>query len=134
MNDLKAQIEKNRRYILIGLAALMFIFFALISAAKGVNGFQVAFKGEGFGFARFLVFILILLPLVTIVDEFINFKAKLPAQLKDNFGTCIFGLGLIIAILYAICLPSGAFGWGTVVYIILALLGVAVCNINKILK
>ena len=141
MSDLKTQINTNRRNVIIGLAALMFLFFALINAISvlivGFNGFQVAFSSilSNIGVARFFAILLILIPIVIVVDEFINFKANLPAKLKENFGTCMFGLGVLLAIIFAISLPTGvSLGWGGILYILFALAGIAVCNINKIMK
>lgn len=141
MSDLKTQINTNRRNIIIGLAALMFLFFALINAISvlivGFNGFQVVFSSilSGLGVARFFAILLILLPIVIVVDEFINFKEKLPAQLKEYFGTCMFGLSIVLTIIFAISLPLGtSLGWGGILYILFALAGILVCNINKIMK
>lgn len=136
MDELIKTVEKYKSLIIVGLAALMFVFFALCSAVDVMgkaqaNGFKVLFDGSGLGFSRFLSLIIILLPILIIVGNYVNLN--LSGKLKENFNAICFGAGFIVCLLMAIILPSPiSLAWGGWLYILLAALGVAVSCIDQV--
>lgn len=136
MDEFIKTIEKYRSLIIVGLAALMFIFFALCSAVDVMgkaqaNGFKVLFDGSGLGFSRFLSLIIIIVPILIITGNFIDLK--LSGKLKENFNAICFGTGFIVCLLMAIVLPSHiSLAWGGWLYILLSAAGVAVSCIEQV--
>lgn len=134
MNDLATKIEKNKGIIILCLSVLMFIFFAfcpafdILGKAKA-SGFELVFDGKGAGFSRILSALMLIVPIVAIVGQFTSLK------LKVNFDTICFLSAFILGFILTVALPSGiSFAWGAWCYMILALLGLAVCNVHLFIK
>lgn len=137
MNDIIKTIEKNKTLILIAIAALMFIFFAIsavdVAGKAQAGGFKVLFNGKGLGFSRFLSLIIMIVPIAVIVGNFVNFN--LSGKLKENFNAICFATGLVGCLLMAVILPMHiTLAWGGWLYVLLALAGIAVSCIKQIFK
>lgn len=135
MNDIIKTIEKNKGLIIVAIAALMFIFFACsavdVAGKAQAGGFKVLFNGKGLGFSRFLSAIILIVPIAIVVGRFVNFN--LSGELKEHFNTICFVTGFVACLLMAVVLPQGiSLAWGGWLYVLLALAGIAVSNINYI--
>lgn len=123
MEDLK----KNKLIVYIVVAALAFIFIAFCPAADimgkaKVNGFNYVFQGEGLGFSRFLMFLVLIAPIVAAVFAAI---AK-PEKPTDKLVGICFAAGFVLAIITLIAMPTGvSFAFGAWLYVIFSLIGAA---------
>lgn len=134
MDDLTKKIEENKRTIMVCIAALMFILFAfcpafdILGKAKA-SGFELVFDGDGAGFSRIVSALMLIAPVVAIIGQFTELKYK------PNFDTICYLVAFILGFILTVSLPSGiSFAWGSWCYMILALLGLAVCNVHLFLK
>lgn len=137
MNDIIKSIQKNKNLIIILLAVLMFLFFAIsavdVAGKAQAGGFKVLFDGAGLGFSRFLSAVIIIVPVLIVLSNFVNFN--LSGKLKENFNAICFVAGLISCILMAIALPFQiTLAWGGWLYILFAAAGTAVSCIDLIKK
>lgn len=137
MNDIIKIIEKNKGLIIVAIAALMFIFFACsavdVAGKAQAGGFKVLFDGKGLGFSRFLSFIIMIVPIVVVAGNIVNFN--LSGKLKENFNAICFVTGLVACLLMAVVLPERiSLAWGGWLYVLLAAAGIAVSSINHIKK
>lgn len=137
MNDIIKTIEKNKSLIIIALAVLMFIFFAVsavdVAGKAQAGGFKVLFDGSGLGFSRFLSGIILIIPVLIVVNAF--FKIDLTGKLKENFNAICFVTGFISCVLMIIALPDYiSLAWGAWLYMLLAAAGTAVSCIERIKK
>lgn len=135
MNDIIKTIEKNKGLITVAIAVLMFIFFACsavdVAGKAQAGGFKVLFDGKGLGFSRFLSAVILIVPIVVVVGSFVNFN--LSGKLKENFNTICFVTGFVACLLMAVVLPEYiSLAWGGWLYVLLAVAGIAVSNINQI--
>lgn len=138
MNDFSNSVQKNKQVINFVLALLMFVFFAFcpvcdILGKAAVNGFGVLFDGRGLGFARFMSALLLILPIVFIILEFVDIKMS--DQIKKNTGLICFALAILFFILFAVSLPKGtSTAWGAYLYFVLSIIGLFVSYLPKIVK
>lgn len=138
MEEFIKAIEKNKTLVVIGLAALMFVFFGLCSAVDvagkaQANGLKVLFDGKGLGFSRFLSAIIIIIPILIIIGNFVNLN--LSGKLKEHFNAICFAAGFICCLLLVIVLPQHVtLAWGSWLYILLAIAGVAVSCVERLKK
>lgn len=137
MDDIIKTIEKNKTAIIIALAVLMFIFFAIsavdVAGKAQAGGFKVLFDGSGLGFSRFLSAIILIVPILLVLGNFINFNMS--GKLKENFNAICFVAGLACCLLMAIALPQNiTVAWGGWLYILLAAAGTAVSCIERFKK
>lgn len=137
MNDLIKTIEKNKSLVIFVLAVLMFSFFAIsavdIAGKAQAGGFTVVFDGKGLGFSRILSIIILVIPVLIVLNRFVDLK--LSGKLKEDFNFVCFAIGLVCCIFMAIILPELiSLAWGGWLYIILATAGVAVTRIETIKK
>lgn len=137
MNDIIKIIEKNKGLIIVAIAALMFIFFASsavdVAGKAQAGGFKVLFDGKGLGFSRFLSFIIMIVPIVVVAGNIVNFN--LSGKLKENFNAICFVTGFVACLLMAVVLPECiSLAWGGWLYVLLAVGGIAVSSINHIKK
>ena len=138
MNEFIKTIEKNKTLVIIGLAVLMFVFFGLCSAVDvagkaQANGLKVLFEGKGLGFSRFLSALIIIIPLLIIAGNFFNLK--LSGKLKEHFNAICFAAGFICCLLLTIALPQHiSLAWGSWLYILLSITGIAVNCIEHLKK
>lgn len=138
MNDIIKSVKTNKQLVLIIVAAMMFVFFALCSAIDiagkaQANGLKVLFQGRGLGFSRFLSFIIMIVPVLVIVSNFINLNLK--GKLKENFNTICFAAGFVSCLLMAIVLPKNiTLSWGGWLYFILAAGGTAISHLVNVKK
>lgn len=137
MNDIIKIIEKNRSLIIIAIAVLMFIFFACsavdVAGKAQAGGFKVLFDGKGLGFSRFLSFIIMIVPIVVVAGNIVNFN--LSGKLKENFNAICFIAGFFACLLMAVVLPQHiSLAWGGWLYVLLAAAGAAVSCIDHIKK
>lgn len=137
MNDFIKIIEKNKTIIIIALAALMFILFAIsavdIAGKAQAGGFKIIFDGKGLGFSRFLSVIILTVPLLVIVGNLVNLN--LSGNLKKYFNAICFASGFTTCLLMAIVLPAYVtLTWGGWLYILLASVGTAVGCIELLKK
>lgn len=135
MNEVKNQIEQLKTPIIIGIAVLMFIFFGFCDAVgaggKTINGFQLVFKAEGFGFSRFIGLLLLILPIIAILEKFIDFGMQ--KSMKASLSAIIFVAAFLLAIILSPALPMGiSIAWGTWVYMFLAVVGIIINYLHKI--
>lgn len=135
MDDLIKFIDKYKNRIVPVTACLMFIFFAVsaidIAGKAQAGGLKVLFNGRGLGFSRFLSGILLIIPILIILDKFVNLKSG--DKIKEHFDSICFAAGFIICILLAIALPQHiTLAWGSWLYILLSLCGVCVSSIGYI--
>lgn len=141
MNDIIKIIEKNKSTIIVAIAVLMFIFFGCFSAIDvagkaQAGGLKVLFQGKGLGFSRFLSGIILIVPILIILNTFVNLK--LSGKIKEHFNAICFFAGFMFCILLAIALPSQiTLAWGSWLYFIFAICGIAIScidNINEYIK
>lgn len=137
MNDIIKTTEKNKNLIIIVLAVLMFLFFAIsavdVAGKAQAGGFKVLFDGTGLGFSRFLSAVVIIIPVLIVAGNFVNLN--LSGLLKENFNAICFIAGLISCLLMALILPTHiSLAWGGWLYILLAAAGIAVSCIDHIKK
>lgn len=134
MNDLVKKIEKSKGTIIICFAALMFVFFAfcpavdILGKAKA-NGFEMMSNIKDLGFSSIVSALMLIVPVVAIIGQFTGLK------LKANFDTICFLAAFVFGFILTMSLPSGiSFAWGSWCYMILSLLGLAVCNVHLFVK
>lgn len=137
MNDIIKIIEKNKSLIIVAIAVLMFIFFACsavdVAGKAQAGGFKVLFDGKGLGFSRFLSFIIMIVPIVVVAGNIVNFN--LSGKLKENFNAICFIAGFFACLLMAVVLPQHiSLAWGGWLYVLLAAAGAAVSCIDHIKK
>lgn len=137
MNDIIKIIEKNKGLIIVAIAALMFIFFACsavdVAGKAQAGGFKVLFDGKGLGFSRFLSFIIMIVPIVVVAGNIVNFN--LSGKLKENFNAICFVTGFVACLLMAVVLPERiTLAWGGWLYVLFAAVGTAVSCIEQIKK
>lgn len=138
MNNLINIIKRNKTLFVLGIALLMFVFFSfcpaidIVEKAK-INGFKLLFQGKGLGFARFMSALVIIAPLVIIVGHFVDFKLK--GKVKEYFDALCFAGAFLFAMILLMALGKGfSFAWGGWIYLVLALLGIAISCIPSIAK
>lgn len=137
MNEFIKAIETNKKFLLLIIAILMFIFFAIsaidVAGKVQAGGFRVLFKGTGLGFARFLSGIILIVPILVVTANFVNFN--LSGKLKENFNAICFVVGFIACIIMVIALPDHiTLAWGGWIYALLAAGGTAVSCIEHFKK
>lgn len=137
MNDIIKIIEKNKTLIILAIAALMFISFAFsavdVAGKAQAGGFKVLFEGKGLGFSRFLSAVILIIPILIIAGNFVNFN--LSGRLKENFNAICFAAGFLSCIIMWMALPNQiSLAGGAWIYILLAAAGTAVSSIEKIKK
>lgn len=135
MNDIIKIIEKNKNIIIIAIAALMFIFFAIsavdVAGKAQAGGFKVLFDGKGLGFSRFLSAIIMIVPIVIVAGNIVNFN--LSGKLKENFNAICFITGFAACLIMAIALPEYiSLAWGGWLYVLFSAAGIAVSCIENI--
>ena len=60
---------------------------------------------------------------------------KLTGKLAENFSALGFVAGIVLCLLFALVLPSGAnLAWGSWLYMLTGVLGVVVCRIEMFTK
>ena len=123
MDEFVMTIKKHKETIVIALAILMFILFGfcpaidIIGKAK-IGGLKLLFEGSGLGFARFLSIFVLLAPMFVALGSTLCFVA-----------------GIVLCLLFALVLPSGAnLAWGSWLYMLTGVLGVVVCRIEMFTK
>lgn len=137
MNDIIKTIEKNKSLIIVAIAALMFIFFAIsavdVAGKAQAGGFKVLFDGKGLGFSRFLSAVILIVPIVIVAGNIVNFN--LSGKLKENFHAICFVVGFAACLIMAIVLPEHiSLAWGGWVYVLLSAAGIVVSCIADIKK
>lgn len=138
MDELTKMIEKNKGLIVVCIAALMLLFFACCSAVDvygkaQASGFKILFKGDGLGFARFLSALMIIVPILVIVGNYVDLK--LTGKLKELFNTVCFGAAFVLCLLLSVVLPDGlSLAWGSWLYLVLAIAGAVVGYFDMITK
>lgn len=138
MDELTKLIEKNKGLIVVCIAALMLLFFACCSAVDiygkaQASGFRILFKGNDLGFARFLTALMIIVPILVIVGNYVDLK--LTGKLKELFNTVCFGAAFVLCLLLCAVLPEGlSLAWGGWLYLVLAVAGAAVGCLDMIAK
>lgn len=116
MDEFVMTIKKHKETIVIALAILMFILFGfcpaidIIGKAK-IGGLKLLFEGSGLGFARFLSIFVLLAPMFVALGRSVDLK--LTGKLAENFSALCFVAGIVLCLLFALALPSGAnLAWG----------------------
>lgn len=136
MNDFIRTIEKNKTPIIIAIGCLMIIFFGLcpaidVAGKAQASGFKMLFNGKGLGISRILSAIILIVPILVVAGNFVNFN--LTGKLKENFNTICFVAGFVSCILMAIVLPEYVtLAWGSYLYVLLAAAGTIVSCIELI--
>lgn len=135
MNDIIKTIEKNKSLIIVAIAALMFVFFACsavdVAGKAQAGGFKVLFDGKGLGFSRFLSAVILIVPIVIVAGNIVNFN--LSGKLKESFNAICFVVGFAACLLMAIVLPEHiSLAWGGWLYVLLSAVGTAVSCIADI--
>lgn len=138
MDEFVMTIKKHKETIVIALAILMFILFGfcpaidIIGKAK-IGGLKLLFEGSGLGFARFLSIFVLLAPMFVALGRSVDLK--LTGKLAENFSALCFVAGIVLCLLFALALPSGAnLAWGSWLYMLTGVLGVIVCRIEMFTK
>lgn len=127
MDDLIKTIITNKRPIMIGIAVLMIIFFGLCPALDvlgkdQVNGIKYIIKGKDFISA-----LMIIAPIAIIAVNLSKEKAT------DNLNSLLLLIAFILGFVLSVSLPSGvSFAWGSWMYMITIVIGLAVCNVHRI--
>lgn len=135
MNDLLKKIEQNQRLILIALACLMFVCFALcpsidIAGKAQANGLSLIFNGKGMGFSRVIAFLMIAAPVLAVLSEGIGFK--LTNNPKEYLSGLCFCASLLLSLILAASFPTAvSFTWGSWIYLILSIAGTAISYLHK---
>lgn len=126
MEELTLFINKNKRAIALTVMGLMFLIFTFcpsfdILGKIKANALELVFNDSGAGFVKILAALMMLLPLLYIIVQFVEIKAVEP-----NKGSLLKICPLVcflLGVLTMIVLPKGvSFAWGGYVYLILALL------------
>lgn len=128
------------RFIYLGIAGTMFLFISVLPILSyGYNhpiGLGFVFGGYlslGWGFSRFLVGLMLLLPLVIAAREF--FARNPISRTDDILNAILFGIGVVLFILFAVTMPfTGGTSMGSTLYLILSLLGLGMSLLPVILK
>lgn len=135
MNEFVSFASKNKSGLNLGLAILMFVFFAFcpvcdILGKAAINGLKLVSDGKGLGFSRFLGFLLLLLPLLHIVAQVVDIKAIRPH--KETMMTFCPLVCLVLGLLLAVSLPTGvALAWGAYLYLLVAIVTAVVNYLIK---
>lgn len=135
MEKLVSIIEKNKRLFLIVVSAVMFILLAFfpaldIAGKAKVNGFKVVFEGSGLGFPRFIMFLMLVIPLIIVICQFFNQRLK--EAVKDNLELLCFTAAIVLFIIFAICLNTGlSAAIGAYLYLVFGIIGFAGCYLTK---
>lgn len=138
MDDIIKSLKTNKLIAILVIACLMFVFFAFcpavdVAGKAQANGFKVLFDGKGLGFSRFLSAIALVVPIIIVAGNFVNFN--LSGNLKEHFNAICFAAGFVACILMAIVLPNPvSLAWGGWLYALLALAGAGVSCIEFIYK
>lgn len=136
MKELLRLIEANRRICLIAAAALMLVFFAFcpaidIMGKATATGLKVVFKGSGLGFSRLVSTLMLIVPIVVIVAQFV--KIKTPAGMIVTLEDACFIAGIVLFILLVVALPEHtSLALGSYPYFVAAILGLAAANTGRI--
>lgn len=127
MDELKNFVKSNRVLVWCVIGALLFVlaaFCPVVSALgiKTANGFEVLFDGDGMGFSRFVILLMMLIPACMIVTTALNF-APIP-ELKGKLPLIHCAVSFVLGLLFIIAIPgllSAAFG--TFLYLLISAAG-----------
>lgn len=126
MEEITLFIDKNKRAIGLTTMALMFIFFTFcpsfdVLGKVKMNALELVFKNSGAGFSKILAALMMLLPLLHIIAQFVVIKPI--EDKKDKLLKICPLVCFLLGILLMIVLPKGVtLAWGTYLYLILAIL------------
>lgn len=127
MDDLIKTIIKNKRPIMICIAVLMIIFYGLCPALDvlgkdQVNGFKFIAKD-----GNLVSILMIIVPIVIIALNLNKGKST------DTSNSVCLLIAFILGFVLSVSLPNGVtFAWGSWMYMITIVIGLAVCNIHRI--
>lgn len=143
MDELEKTPTVNRGLIAVIVAVLMFLFFACGTAASieigediTFTGFNLAFKpGHAItdivdlDFARVIAIVMLILPLIIIVGNYVDIKHK---GIKENFNALGFVATFALSLFLCFALPNEtkfeatidmSLGWGSWLYLVLSVIG-----------
>lgn len=132
MNDLIAFVEKNKRTVILVLAVLMFLFFAIfpvcdVYGKAKINGLKLIFNGKGIGFSRVIAILMLLVPVVIALGQL---NVKVIAE-KCLDAVC-FIAAVVLFLIFALLLPDGvSVASGAYLYLFASVVGVAVTYLPK---
>ena len=103
MDSLVKFTKQYKASLIIAIAIIMFILFALI----------------------------LLAPMLVVLDESTNLK--LTTKMSRIPASFFFGISIVLCLIFAHVLPSGfKLAWGSWLYMLAGVIGIAVCNIEKL--
>lgn len=136
MDNLVKFTKQYKASLIIAIAIIMFILFGFCSAVDvagkaKVCGLKILFEGDGLGFSRFLSALILLAPMLVVLDESTNLK--LTAKMSRIPAFFFFGISIVLCLIFAHVLPSGfKLAWASWLYMLAGVIGIAVCNIEKL--
>lgn len=149
MDETTKTIKINKALVVVCIAALMFLFFALgdaISIAAEYNkakaldfsGFKLVFKPGSdvteelsLGFTRIIGALMLVIPILVIAGNYVDLK--LTGKLKENFNLICFVSAIALCIILCIAIPgetknetplNSSLAFGGWLYLVLAIAGV----------
>ena len=136
MDSLVKFTKQYKASLIIAIAIIMFILFGFCSAVDvagkaKVCGLKILIEGDGLGFSRFLSALILLAPMLVVLDESTNLK--LTAKMSRIPASFFFGISIVLCLIFAHVLPSGfKLAWASWLYMLAGVIGIAVCNIEKL--
>lgn len=149
MDELIKTIQKNKGLVAVGLAVLMFLFFAFGGATKlsasisslgsaespSFSFFKMLSDLEDIGFTKFIGILMLAAPILVILGNFVDLKLK--GTLKEKFNLICFVAAAALCLVFWISLPGESGGgfsismtlaWGSWLYLVLAIAGIVVAG------
>lgn len=136
MNSLVKFTKQYKASIIIAIAIIMFILFGFFPAVDvagkaKICGLKILFEGDGLGFSRFLSALILLAPMLVVLDGSTNLK--LTGKMSRIPASFFFGISIVLCLTFAHVLPSGLkLAWASWLYMLAGVIGMAVCNIEKL--
>lgn len=136
MDSLVKFTKQYKASIIIAIAIIMFILFGFFPAVDvagkaKICGLKILFEGDGLGFSRFLSALILLAPMLVVLDGSTNLK--LTGKMSRIPASFFFAISIVLCLIFAHVLPSGLkLAWASWLYMLAGVIGMAVCNIEKL--
>ena len=136
MDSLVKFTKQYKASIIIAIAIIMFILFGFCPAVNvagkaKICGLKILFEGDGLGFSRFLSALILLAPMLVVLDGSTNLK--LTGKMSRIPASFFFCISIVLCLIFAHVLPSGLkLAWASWLYMLAGVIGMAVCNIEKL--
>lgn len=123
------QLKQYFKMVMVGLSAAMFILLGAgpaidVMGKATLSGFKTVFDGEGIGFPRFLCFLMLVVPILVVIKQFVAVSAL--NTIKDKFEMICFGVAIFLFVIFACALPTGVKpAVGAYLYLAFSIAGIA---------